>query len=167
MSLFLNCGIYALKCCVSFCYTAVKQLHVYIYPLFFGFPSHLGHQKHWVKFPVLYSRFSVISFIHSINTVDILIPISQLIPPLPSSLSVYMFIFHVCVSISDLQIVSPVPSFKPPHIYVNRQYLSLSDLLHSVLQRANDMISFLSMAKSVSHPVFSKMWTFFWSAHWL
>ena len=72
-----------------------------------------------------------------------------------------MFIFHVWVSISALQIVSPVPSFKAPHICVNRQYFSLSDLPHSVSQSANDMISFLSMAELASHAVFSKMWTFF------
>ena len=26
-------------------YSEVNQLHVYIYPLFFGFPAHLGHHR--------------------------------------------------------------------------------------------------------------------------
>ena len=47
----LHFHFHALKCCVSFCYTAVKQLYVYIYPLFFGFPSHLGHHRALGKVP--------------------------------------------------------------------------------------------------------------------
>ena len=37
-------SIVALQCCFCFCCaTEVNQLHICIYPLFFGFPSHLGH----------------------------------------------------------------------------------------------------------------------------
>ena len=40
--------------------------YIYIHPLFFRFPVHLGHQEHSVKFPVLCNRFSfVVYFLHS------------------------------------------------------------------------------------------------------
>ena len=40
-------------------YSKVNQLYIYIYPLFFGFPFHLGHYRTlssvlWVEFPVLW-----------------------------------------------------------------------------------------------------------------
>jgi len=45
------------------------------------FPSHLGHHRALIEFPVLYSRFSlVIYFLY--NSVHMLIPISQITPPL-------------------------------------------------------------------------------------
>ena len=49
----------------------MNQLYKNLYPLFFGFPSHLCHHRALSKqFPVLYSRSSlVIYFIHSINSV--------------------------------------------------------------------------------------------------
>ena len=52
-------------------YSKVNQLYKNLYPLFFGFPSHLCHHRALSKqFPVLYSRSSlVIYFIHSINSV--------------------------------------------------------------------------------------------------
>ena len=67
------------------------------------------------------SRFSLtIYFIHSINRVYMSIPISQFILPLFFSLlGVYMFVLHVCVSISALQIHLFVPFFWTPHICIN------------------------------------------------
>ena len=51
-------------------YFKVNQLYVYIYPLFFGFPSHLG-----VEFPVLHTKSSlVICSLHSVNSVYMSIP---------------------------------------------------------------------------------------------
>ena len=45
-------GIVALQCCVSFLlYSKVNQLYIYIYPLFFGFPSHLGHHRALSRVP--------------------------------------------------------------------------------------------------------------------
>ena len=42
------------------------HIYIYIYPLFFGFPSHLGHHRASSTVPVLYSRFSlIIYFIHN------------------------------------------------------------------------------------------------------
>ena len=62
----------ALQCCVTFYYT-VKWIsyryttYVYPIPLFFGFPSQFWIQvttEHWVRFPDLYSRFSLVIYLH-------------------------------------------------------------------------------------------------------
>ena len=59
--------------------------------------SLLGHHKHWVVFPVLWSRISwVIYFIHSINSVQLSIPISQFIPcPVFPLVSICLFSMSV------------------------------------------------------------------------
>ena len=31
--------------CYFLLYSKVSQLHIYIYPFFLGFPSHLGHHR--------------------------------------------------------------------------------------------------------------------------
>ena len=81
-----------------------NQLHIYIYPLVLGFPSHLGHHRALSRAPVLSSRFSLVTyFIHSINSVHMSIPVSQFILPLPTQLSllgVHMFVLYDYVSIS-------------------------------------------------------------------
>ena len=44
--------IVALQCCVGFLlYSKVNQSYVYIYPLFFWFPSHLGHHRALSRIP--------------------------------------------------------------------------------------------------------------------
>ena len=59
---------------------------IYIYSLFFRFPSHLGHHS---RFLWTISRFSlVIYFIHSINSVYMPIPIFQFTPHFPLLLSI-------------------------------------------------------------------------------
>ena len=87
------------------------------------------------------SRFSlVIYFIHSTNSVCVCvcvcvcisIPISQFLPPSSLFLSVHMFVVHICVSSSALQISSSVPFFYIPHVCVDIQYLFFSFSLHSV-----------------------------------
>ena len=50
------------------------------------------------------------------NSVYTSIPLSQFISPLLSPLAVHMFVLHICVSISVLQIGSSVPFFYLPHI---------------------------------------------------
>ena len=48
-------------CFTMFCefllQSRVNQLHVYIHPFFFGFPSHLSHHRILSRVPQLYSRF--------------------------------------------------------------------------------------------------------------
>ena len=50
--------------CSFLLFSKVNQLYVYAYPLFFGFPFHLGY--HRVELPELYCSLSVvIYFVHS------------------------------------------------------------------------------------------------------
>ena len=84
-----------LQCCVIFCCIAKWISYTYIYmcvciyisllPFFFFFLVFLPIEvttEHWVEYPLLYSRFSlVIYFMHTINSVYMSIPISQFIPP--------------------------------------------------------------------------------------
>ena len=53
--------------CQFLLYNKVNQPYIYVYPLFFGFPSHLGHHKAPSRHPcALCYRFSLdIYFIHS------------------------------------------------------------------------------------------------------
>ena len=52
--------------------------------------------EHWVEFPALYSRFSLVAcFTHSI--VYMSIPVSQFIPPSTSPLGIYMVVLYICV----------------------------------------------------------------------
>ena len=69
------------------------------YPLFFEFPSHLILTEHWVGFPELWSWFSlVIYFMHSINGVCMLIPVSQFILSLLSTLvSIHIVLYCRCL----------------------------------------------------------------------
>ena len=50
-------------------YSKVNQLYVYMYPLFLGFPSHVGHQEHQIEFRVLYSRVSLLLLLRRISRV--------------------------------------------------------------------------------------------------
>ena len=110
----------AICVCIYICICMCVCIYIYMYiPSFFNFLSIQITTDHWVQFPVLHSRFSlVIYFIHSVNTVYISIPISILsIPSFP--LCVHMFDLYVCVSMSTLQIVSCIPFFLIPHICIN------------------------------------------------
>ena len=79
--------------CWFLLYSKVDKLYVYIYLLFFGFPSHLGCHRMRVGFFELYSRFSiVIYFIHSITGIYMSIAISQFIPYPPPS---FFFFFQI------------------------------------------------------------------------
>ena len=56
-------------------------IHLYIYPLFFRFFSHMVITEYWVESPVLHSRsLLVIYFVYS--SLYLLIPNSQFILPL-------------------------------------------------------------------------------------
>ena len=96
---------------------------MYTYPLFFGFPFHLGHHRtlgtvgsHWI------SVLCIVVYIFKMS-----IPISQFIPPPPSHPGIHMSILYVCFSISVLQIGSSVLFFYIPWICINIQYLFFSD----------------------------------------
>ena len=82
LKIFLLEYSYFTMLCQLLLYDKVNQLSVYIYPLFFGFPSHSGHHRALRRVPWATQRSSlVISFIHSINSVYVSVLISQLIPP--------------------------------------------------------------------------------------
>ena len=64
--------------CLFLLYSKVNQQCVYIYPLFIGFLSHLGHHRALSRIPSGYSRFSLVTyFMHSINSEYMPIPVSQ------------------------------------------------------------------------------------------
>ena len=80
----------ALQCCVSFCYTV--EIYVYIYSLFFGFPSYLSPHRalsrvSWaVQFVLIsYLFYSSVQFSHSVMS-DSLTPHEpqHTRPPCPS-----------------------------------------------------------------------------------
>jgi len=91
--------IYFTMLCQFLLYIKVNHLYIYIYPLFFGFPSHLGHHGALSRFPALHSRFSLVIYsVHRVNSVYYYISIKS--PNLSiSPLSVCMFVLHVCLSI--------------------------------------------------------------------
>ena len=76
----------------------VNQLYICLFLDFF--PIEVS-TEHWVEFPGLHSRVSlVIYFIHSINRVYTSTPVSQFIPSPLSTLQIYIFVLFVCVSSS-------------------------------------------------------------------
>ena len=110
-----NWSIVDLQCCVSFrYYSSVVQLYIHIYIFFIHTHTHTHTHtqiyifsdsfplwvitKHWVEFPMLYSRSLFICFIHS--SVYMLIPNSLFIPPF--SFGNHKFVFYVSGSISVL-----------------------------------------------------------------
>ena len=98
---FLYWSIVALQYCVSLHSTANWMSYRYTYiPSFVDFLLIWVTAEHWVEFPVLYSRFSlVIYFIHSINSVHMSIPISQFIPPPHPPALVSIRLFSMSVSL--------------------------------------------------------------------
>ena len=138
--------------------STVSQLYIYIDLLFFGFPSHLVTTEHWVEFPVLFSRFSlVIYFIHSINSVYTSIPVSQFIPPTTFPLDQYVCFLHLhlyfCFANKIIYAI-----FVDSIYMINIQYLFFSYwftslwviVSRSVLISSNDPISFLFTAEYYS-----------------
>ena len=65
----------------------------------FGFPSHLGHQEHWVEFSVLCSRLPILSIV---SVVYMSMPVPKFIPPhhLSPLVSIHLFssasLFMLC-----------------------------------------------------------------------
>ena len=78
--------------------------YVYIYTLFFGFPSHLGNHRALSRASCAIWQF-LINCLFIYNSVYLLI----LISPTPfSPLGVHVFFLYICVSLSPLQIGWPV-----------------------------------------------------------
>ena len=79
--------------CWFLLYSKVNQLCVYIYPLSFQFPSHLGHHRASSRVPYAIQQILIsYLFIHSINSVYMSIPTFQFIPPTSSQLGVHTFV---------------------------------------------------------------------------
>ena len=88
----------ALPRCVinSFCCKAVNRLCMYVYPLLFGFLSHLGHNGAWRRAPMLYSRLSlVIYFMHNVHICQSQSPSSS--HPCFPSWSPYICLLPLCL----------------------------------------------------------------------
>ena len=93
-------------------------LHI---PLFFGFPSRLGHHRALSKVPVLYSRFSLVIYvIHNILFMSqqcVYVNLNLPLHPAPtSSLGVHTCVLYICVSSSALQISLSISFFYRLHI---------------------------------------------------
>ena len=83
--------------CQFLIYSRVNQLYVYIYPLFYGFPSHLGHHRALSRVPCAIQFSLIIYFIHNINSVYMSISISQFIPPPPCFPPQYPYVCSLCL----------------------------------------------------------------------
>ena len=103
----------------------VNQLSIYIYPFFFGFPSHLGHHRALSRVPCAIQQV-LISYTQSCIPVNPKVPnlslLNTSIPP-----SNQKSVFYICDSISVLQISSFAPFFfQISHISGVLRYLSFS-----------------------------------------
>ena len=89
-------SIFDLQCCVSFRCRAKWISYKYIHSFLDSFPIKVIIE-YWVEFPVVYSRFILVTyFIYS--SVYMSIPITQFIPPFPSDN--HKFVFYICEFIS-------------------------------------------------------------------
>ena len=87
------------------CPYILSFLDMYTYnPPFLHFLLIYITTEHWVEFPKIYSRFSLVTcVVHSINSVYMSISISQIIPSLLFHFGDSIFVLYVCVSISALE----------------------------------------------------------------
>ena len=75
-------------------YSKVNQLYVFIYPLFFGFPSHLGHHRALSRVPC--TTQSVLTPV--LYTVVYICKSQSIPPPPPHSPLESVCVLYVCVS---------------------------------------------------------------------
>ena len=69
-----------------------ESANTYIYPFPFGLPSHSGHHSALSRVPCAIQHVLISYFIHGINSVCVLIPVSQLLPsPLSTLVSIHLF----------------------------------------------------------------------------
>ena len=80
-------------------YSKVNQLYIYTYPLFFGFPCHLGHHRALSRVPCAIQQVLISYLFYTQQCVYTSIPISQFIPPLPSPAPVSIRLSSMSVSV--------------------------------------------------------------------
>ena len=73
--------------------SAIWEAFVYTHPLFFGFPSHLGHHRALSRAPCAVQSVLISHFIHS-SSVHMSIPVSQSIP---TPWRPYICSLHLCL----------------------------------------------------------------------
>ena len=103
----------ALQCCVGFSPSTVSQPHGYMHPSLWDFVP-FGRHSALSRVPGPCSMFSLVvhsTLIHTINSLSVPIPISQFLPPPPSSLDIHTFVLYICVSIPAVQIGLSIPFF--------------------------------------------------------
>ena len=101
--------------CQFLLYSRVNQLYVYLYPLFFGFPSHLGHHRSLSRVPCAIQQ-ALISYLFYTQQSIYVSPNLPIRPTPPSPVGNHKFVLYICDSISALQISSSVPFYQIPHI---------------------------------------------------
>ena len=101
-----HCGFTLGENCVFF----------FFFPTVTALPTDENMKKeHWVRFPELYSRFSLLTnFTHNVSRVYMSIPASQFIPPPLSPFGVNVFVLYVCVSSFVLQTFAVAKAWKQP-----------------------------------------------------
>ena len=88
-----------------------KYIQIQIYPLFVGFPSHLGHHRTLGRAPCAIPSV-LISYVFTHSSVYMPIPILQFIPPPPPPPRMVSCLFSMSVlSISALQTSSSISFF--------------------------------------------------------
>ena len=117
--------------CQFLLYSKVNQLYVYIYPLFFGFPSHLGHHRALSRVlcaiqQVLRSYLFDTQYQQCIY-VNPNLPAHPPAPPAPFPLGIHTF-FSLCLCLYFCFVNKIVYTifFRIPHICVNIRYLFFS-----------------------------------------
>ena len=91
--------------CQFLLYIKVNHLYVYIYPLFFRFPSHLGHHRALSRVPCAIQQV-LISYLFYTQQCIYVNPNLPIHPTPPPPLGIHKFVLYICVSISALQISS-------------------------------------------------------------
>ena len=101
----------------------VNQLYIYIYAVFFRFPSQLGHHTPLSRVSCAMQQV-LISYLFYTQQCIYVSPNLPIHPTLLTPL-VTISLFSTSVTISVLQISSPIPFFQIPHISDTIRYLFL------------------------------------------